>query len=210
MRSSGGIPRRINVLCHNALMLAFAEGEESAAGATCARRRSRLRPPAREQSVGAGEDGGVGERGDQIGVGEVRADDDAGGLAQARASRGGDRSVRGDVSAGDRRRGNFRAAALSRDSYGAVCAIRIARPSGRNRKCWHSGLQRNSRPDPMRTTKPAPKPISVAPLNVHDGSAGSANELIMRGPAEGSSTTDPTAPEQPKPETNPDRECHSR
>ncbi len=30
MRSSGGIPRRINVLCHNALMLAFAEGEESA------------------------------------------------------------------------------------------------------------------------------------------------------------------------------------
>jgi len=27
-RESGGIPRRINVLCHNALLLAFAEGEE--------------------------------------------------------------------------------------------------------------------------------------------------------------------------------------
>jgi nucleoid-associated protein YgaU len=54
------------------------------------------------------------------------------------------------------------------------------------------------------TTKPAPKPISIAPLNVHDGSAGSANELIMRGPADGSSTTNPTAPEGRKPETTPE------
>ncbi|HWJ40720.1 MAG TPA: LysM peptidoglycan-binding domain-containing protein, partial [Candidatus Limnocylindrales bacterium] len=50
-----------------------------------------------------------------------------------------------------------------------------------------------------QNTKPAPKPIKIAPLNVHDGSAGSANELIMRGPAEGSSTTEPKAPEERKP-----------
>ena len=51
--------------------------------------------------------------------------------------------------------------------------------------------------------KPAPKPISVAPLNVHDGSAGSANELIMRGAVEGPSTTVPPVPEKSKPQTNP-------
>ena len=53
------------------------------------------------------------------------------------------------------------------------------------------------------TTKPAPKPISIAPLNAHDGSAGSANELIMHGPADGSSTTVLPLPEQPTPETSP-------
>ncbi len=104
-------------------------GRRECGGATCTRRRSRLRPPAREQRFGAGENGGVGERGDQIGVGAVRARcGEAGGLAQAAcASRGGGRSARGDVSAGDRRCGNYRSAPLSRDSNGAVCAIRIAR-----------------------------------------------------------------------------------
>jgi nucleoid-associated protein YgaU len=53
------------------------------------------------------------------------------------------------------------------------------------------------------TTKPAPKPISIAPLNVHDGSAGSANELIMPGAAEGTPTNVLPAPEQPKRETGP-------
>ena len=33
--------------------------------------------------------------------------------------------------------------------------------------------------------KPPPKPIDLAPLNVHDGSAGSANELIVPGAADG-------------------------
>ena len=150
MRSSGGIPRRINVLCHNALMLAYSEGEEVRGGATCARRRARLRPPAREQRVGAGADGGVGERGYQIGVGAVRADGAAGGLAQAGDSRGGGRSVRGDVSAGNRRRGNFRGAALSRDSHGAVRAIRVARPAAASANSCADGLQRNSKPDLMR------------------------------------------------------------
>jgi nucleoid-associated protein YgaU len=51
--------------------------------------------------------------------------------------------------------------------------------------------------------KPAPKPIDIAPLNAHDGSAGSANELIMPGAAEGTSTTVLPVPEQPKPETSP-------
>ena len=73
-RSSGGIPRRINVLCHNALLLAYSEGEECRDGAACARRGARLRPPAGEQRIGAGADGGVGGRGDQVGVGAVRAD----------------------------------------------------------------------------------------------------------------------------------------
>jgi len=53
------------------------------------------------------------------------------------------------------------------------------------------------------STKPVPQPLKLAPLNVHDGSAGSANELIMGAPAGGLSTTVLPAPEHPKPETNP-------
>ena len=52
-------------------------------------------------------------------------------------------------------------------------------------------------------TRPAPKPVVSAPINVHDGSAGSANELVMPGAAEGNPTNVQPAPEQPKPETSP-------
>jgi nucleoid-associated protein YgaU len=79
-------------------------------------------------------------------------------------------------------------------------ASRDKRPQPQILAQW-SPAQFKTRSD--EAAKPAPKPISVAPLNVHDGSAGSANELIMRGPVEEPSTTVLPVPEKSKPETNP-------
>jgi nucleoid-associated protein YgaU len=64
-----------------------------------------------------------------------------------------------------------------------------------------SPVQFNTQPD--QTMKPPTKPISLAPLNVHDGSAGSANELIVPGAGDGTSTTVQPVPEQPDPEASP-------
>jgi nucleoid-associated protein YgaU len=85
-------------------------------------------------------------------------------------------------------------------------ATPAARFSSQDRRP-HSQVLAQSSPaqfktQPNEAAKPLPKPIWLAPLNVHDGSAGSASELIMRGPAEGPST-EPAAPEQPKPEASP-------
>jgi MSHA biogenesis protein MshM len=203
MRSSGGIPRRINVLCHNALMLAFAEGEESASVQhvrDAAHDYDRLL--ASKASAPVQMAASVSEA--------IRS-------ASARFARTAQRPAS--------RRPALRGAA--KGAVAAVCLLAIAgagisevrpfretvtalsaRYASQSKRVesevlaqW-SPAQFKTRSD--ETTKPAPKPISIAPLNVHDGSAGSANELIMRGPADGSSTTDPTAPEGRKPETTPE------
>ncbi|HSY79166.1 MAG TPA: AAA family ATPase [Verrucomicrobiae bacterium] len=202
MRSSGGIPRRINVLCHNALMLAFAEGEESAAVQhvrDAAHDYDRLL--ASKSSAPVQMAASVSEA--------IRS-------ASARFARTAPRPAS--------RRPVLRAAA--RGAVAAMCLLTIAgagisevRPfretltalSARYAsqvKRTESQMLAQWTPAQFKTrsdeaTKPAPKPIKLAPLNVHDGSAGSANELIMRGPAEGTPTNVLPAPEQPKPETSP-------
>jgi LysM repeat protein len=203
IRSSGGIPRRINVLCHNALMLAFAEGEESAAVQhvrDAAHDYDRLL--ASKESTPVQMAASVSEA--------IRS-------ASARFARTASRPAS--------RRPVLRGAA--KGAVAAVCLLAIAgagisevrpfretltalstRYASQSKKVESEVLaqwtptQFKTRSD--ETTKPAPKPIETAPLNVHDGSAGSANELIMRGPAGKSSTTDPKAPEGRKPETTPE------
>jgi type II secretory pathway predicted ATPase ExeA/LysM repeat protein len=202
MRSSGGIPRRINVLCHNALMLAFAEGEESAAVQHV---RDAVhdydRMLASKEYAPAKMVASVSEA--------IRS-----------ASAGFPRTALRPAS----RRPAIRAAAAG--AFAAICLLAIAgagisevRPFRETLTALSARFASQDKPlQPQilaqwfpaqfkthvdQTTKPEPKPIKTAPLNVHDGSAGSANELIMRGPAEGPSTTEPKAPENPKPETTP-------
>ncbi len=202
MRASGGIPRRINVLCHNALMLAYSEGEESASVEhvrDAAHDYDRLL--ASRESVPVQMAASVSEA--------IRS-------ASARLGRTSRPAAP--------RRPVIRAAAAG--ALTAICLLAIVgagisevrplretltaltaryasqdqRPQAQMLAQW-SPAQFKTRPDQI--AKPAPKPITLAPLNVHDGSAGSANELIMRGPIEGPSTTDLPLPEKSKPETNP-------
>jgi hypothetical protein len=202
MRSSGGIPRRINVLCHNALMLAFSEGEESA---SVLHVRDAIhdydRLLASRESAPVKMAASVSEA--------IRS-------ASARFARTAPPAAS--------RRPALRAAAAG--TFAAICLLAIvgagisevrpfretltalsARYASQDKRPlpeilaqWVSA-QFRTRSD--ETTKPAPKPLKLAPLNVHDGSAGSANELIMRGPAEVPSTTVVPAPSQQKPEMNP-------
>jgi type II secretory pathway predicted ATPase ExeA/LysM repeat protein len=202
MRSSGGIPRRINVLCHNALMLAYAEGEQSAAA-------QNVRDAAHDY--------------DHLLASKASAPVKmAASVSEAirAASKQFGRTARPAAS----RRPVLRAAAAG--AFAALCLLAImvagnsevrpfretltalsARYASQSKRAESQMLAQWS-PAQYKTpsdqnTKPAPKPIKIAPLNVHDGSAGSANELIMRGPAEGSSTTEPKAPEERKPEATP-------
>ena len=203
MRSSGGIPRRINVLCHNALMLAFSEGEESA---SVLHVRDAIhdydRLLASRESVPVKVAASVSEAIRSASV----------------------RFARTAPPAASRRRPALRAAAAG--TFAAIGLLAIvgagisevrpfretltalsARYASQDKRQLPQILaqwvpaQFKTRSD--ETTKPAPKPLKLAPLNVHDGSAGSANELIMRAPAEVPSTTVVPAPAKPKPETNP-------
>ncbi len=151
MRSSGGIPRRINVLCHNALLLAYADGEHSVTRQSCASGGPRLRPPAGEQSIGAREDGGIGQRRDAIGeqldaIGgdEICAGGDACSLEQADDSLCGGGSFRSAMPAGNPGRRICQAALrcwLS-DSHRKI--------GDRSRKFWPSGRRRHSKPSRIR------------------------------------------------------------
>jgi len=202
MRSSGGIPRRINVLCHNALMLAFSEGEESASVL-------HVRDAIHDY------DRLLASR-ESVPVKMVASVSDAIRSASARFARTAPPKAS--------RRPAIRAAAAG--ALAAISALAIvgagyselrplretltalsARYASQDKRQLPEILaqwfpaQFKTRSD--ETTKPAPKPLKLAPLNVHDGSAGSANELIMRAPSEMPSTTVRPAPAQPKPETNP-------
>src|ERR1700722_7833339 len=201
MRSSGGIPRRINVLCHNALMLAFSEGGESAAV-----QHVRDAVHDYDRLLASRESTPV----------KMAA-------SVSEAIRSATRFARTTRPAASGRPA-IRAAAAG--AFAAICLLAIvgagisevrpfretltalsARYASQDKRQLPQILaqwvpaQFKTRSD--ETTKPAPKPLKLAPLNVHDGSAGSANELIMRAPAEVPSTTVVPAPAKPKPETNP-------
>jgi type II secretory pathway predicted ATPase ExeA/nucleoid-associated protein YgaU len=200
-RESGGIPRRINVLCHNALLLAFAEGEG------CVTDRH-VRDATQDY--------------DHLLVSRATKREKIAASASAATRAAATRIARMATPAPSTRR-VIRAAATA--AFAATCLVAIvaagffelrpprgnlstpaARFSSQDRRP-HSQVLAQSSPTQFKTqpneaTKPVPKPIWLAPLNVHDGSAGSASELIMRGPAEGPST-EPASPEQPKPEAGP-------
>jgi MSHA biogenesis protein MshM len=200
MRSSGGIPRRINVLCHNALMLAFSEGEESASvlhvrdavhDYDCLLASRESAPVKMAASVSEA-------------IRSVRfartTRPSASGRPAIRAAAAGALaaiSVLAIAGAGYSELRPFRE---------TLTALSVRYASQEKRQLpeilaqWFPA-QFKTRSD--ETTKPAPKPLKLAPLNVHDGSAGSANELIMRAPSEVPSTTVVPAPAEPKPETNP-------
>jgi len=198
-RASGGIPRRINVLCHNALLLAYAEGEPSATA-------QNVKDAAHDY------DHLVASR-ESAPVKMAASVSDAIRSASTRFARTAPPAAS--------RRPLIRAAAAG--AFAAICLLAIVgagisevrplrqtltalsarfgseeqRPQPQILAQW-TPAQFKTQPD--GPAKPAPKAIRVAPLNVHDGSAGTANELIMH-PGEGSSTTDPSVPEQRQPET---------
>ncbi len=201
-RSSGGIPRRINVLCHNALLLAYSEGEESAA--------------VRHVRDAADDYDRLVTSKASAPVKMAASVSEAIGSASARFAR--------KATPAASRRPVIRAAA--RGAFAALCLLAIAgagiselRPVRDNLSALSARFaSQEKKPQPQilaegtpaqfktqsyQATIPARKPIVSAPINVHDGSAGSANELIMPGAAEGPSTTQPEAPEGRKPETTP-------
>jgi type II secretory pathway predicted ATPase ExeA len=203
MRSSGGIPRRINVLCHNALMLAYAEGEESAAV-------QHVRDAVHDY--------------DSLLASKASAPVKMAVSVNEAIRSASTRFARMATPSASRRRPALRAAGAG--ALAAMCLLAIAGAGITEVRPFRETLtalsaryaSRDKRPQPQtlaqwspaqfktqsdETTKPAPKPITVAPLNVHDGSAGSANELIMRGPVEGPSRTELPLPEKSKPEPNP-------
>jgi MSHA biogenesis protein MshM len=202
MRSSGGIPRRINVLCHNALMLAYSEGEESASV-------EHVRDAAHDY------DRLLASR-ESAPVQMAASVSDAIRSASARFGRTSRPAAP--------RRSVIRAAAAG--ALTAICLLAIVgagisevRPLRETLTALSARYaSRDQRPQPQilaqlspaqfktrsdQIAKLAPKPIKLAPLNVHDGSAGGANESIMHDPAGESSTTVLPAPAQPKQETIP-------
>lgn len=202
MRSSGGIPRRINVLCHNALMLAYSEGEESAAV-------QHVRDAVHDYD-------------------RLLASRESAPVKMAASVSGAIRSASAKFARTTRPSASGRPAirAAAAGAFAAICLLAIAGAGISEVRPFRETLtalsarfvSQDKRPQPQilaqwspsqfktrsdETAKPAPKPLRLAPLNVHDGSAGSANELIMRGPAGDSSTTVIPAPAQLKPETIP-------
>jgi type II secretory pathway predicted ATPase ExeA/LysM repeat protein len=191
-RSSGGIPRRINVLCHNALLLAYSEGEECAAV-------QHVRDAAHDYDcLLASKESAPVQMAASVGEAIRSASSRFGRMTPPAATR----------------RPVIRAAAAG--AFAALCMLAIAGAglsalSARftSQDKWPqlqilaqiSPVQFKTQPE--QTVKPPPKPISLAPLNVHDGSAGSANELIVPGAADGTSTTVLPVPEQPQPEASP-------
>jgi type II secretory pathway predicted ATPase ExeA/nucleoid-associated protein YgaU len=204
MRSSGGIPRRINVLCHNALMLAYSEGEDSADV-------QHVRDAAHDYDC-------LLVSKDSASMKMAASVNEAIRSASSRFARNAARP------AASRRRPALRAAGAGalaamcllaiagagitevrpfRETLSALSARYVSQDKRPQPQILAQGSPAQFKVQPVETAQPAPKPISVAPLNVHDGSAGSANELIMRGPVEGPTTTDLPLPEKSKPETNP-------
>ena len=202
MRSSGGIPRRINVLCHNALMLAYAEGEESAAV-------QHVRDAVHDY--------------DSLLASKASAPVKMAASVNEAIRSASSRFTRNTTTASSR--GPTLRAAVA-GALAAICLLAVAGAGITEVRPFRETLtalsarytSRDKRPQPQtlaqwspaqfktrsdEAAKSAPKAISVAPLNVHDGSAGSANELIMRGPVEGPSKTDLPLPEKSKPESNP-------
>jgi type II secretory pathway predicted ATPase ExeA/nucleoid-associated protein YgaU len=203
MRSSGGIPRRINVLCHNALMLAFSEGEESADV-------QHVRDAVHDY--------------DRLLASRASAPVQMAASVSEAIRSASARFARMAPPTASRRRPTLRAAAAG--ALAALCLLAIAGAGYSELRPFRETLtalsvryaSQDKQPQPQilaqwspaqfktrsdETAKPAPKPLRLAPLNVHDGSAGSANELIMRGPAGEPSTSVLPAPGQPKPETSP-------
>jgi type II secretory pathway predicted ATPase ExeA len=202
MHSSGGIPRRINVLCHNALMLAYADGEESATVQhlqDAAHDYDRLLASKASAPV-------------QMAASVSEA-------IRSVSARFGRRATRAAS-----RRPTLRAA--TNGAVAALCLLAIAgagisiqqpvRETLTALSARYASQDKRTQPQVLaqwtpaqfktrseEAAKPAPKPIDIAPLNAHDGSAGSANELILPGAAEGTSTTVLPVPEQPKPEASP-------
>jgi type II secretory pathway predicted ATPase ExeA len=200
--ASGGIPRRINVLCHNALLLAYAQGEESATV-----RHVRDAAHDYDRLLASKESG------------PVRMAASVSGAIRSASARLGRMAPPAAV-----RRPVIRAAAAG--AFAALCLLAIAGvgisglPSVRSNLSALSArfTSQNARArtqvlaqlSPVQfsirsdqTAKPEPKPFVSAPLNVHDGSAGGANELIVPGAAAGTSTTVLPDPEPSKPETSP-------
>ena len=203
MHVSGGIPRRINVLCHNALMLAYSEGEDSADV-------QHVRDAAHDY--------------DSLLASKASAPVKMAASVNEAIRSASARFARTATPSASRRGPALRAAGAG--ALAAMCLLAIAGAGITEVRPFRETLtalsaryaSRDKRPQPQtlaqwspvqfktrsdETAKPAPKPITVAPLNAHDGSAGSANELIMRGPVEGPSKTDLPLPEKSKPETNP-------
>ena len=201
-RSSGGIPRRINVLCHNALLLAYSEGEESASV-------QHVRDAADDY--------------DRLLANKASASVKMAASVSEAIRSATARFARTATSAASRRP-VIRAGAAG--ALAALCLLAIVgagiselRPVRDNLSALSARFaSQDKRPQPQilaegtpaqfktqsyQATIPAPKPIVSAPINVHDGSAGSANELIMPGATEGPSTTQPEDPEGRKPETTP-------
>jgi type II secretory pathway predicted ATPase ExeA len=201
-RASGGVPRRINVLCHNALLLAYAEGEQSASAQNvrdaahdydhllASKTSSRVKMAASVSEA-------------------IRS-------ASARFAR-----IAPTAAA---RKPAIRAAVAG--AFAALCLLAIVGAGINELRPAHDNLSgpaarlasQGKRPQPQilaqlspaqfktqsnQVAIQAPKTIVPAPINVHDGSAGSASESIIRGPGWGPSTTEPGAPEERKPETSP-------
>jgi type II secretory pathway predicted ATPase ExeA len=201
MRSSGGIPRRINVLCHNALMLAYADGEESA---TVQHLRDAAhdydRLLASKASAPVQMAASVSEAIKSVSAGfgrpATRAASRRPTLRAAAKGAGAALCLIAIVGAGISMLRPFRETLTA---LSARYASQDKRTQAQVLAQWTPAQFKTRSDEP---TKPAPKPIDIAPLNAHDGSAGSANELFMPGAAEGT-TTVPPVPEQPKPGTNP-------
>ncbi len=198
-RESGGIPRRINVLCHNALLLAFAEGEECVTD-------QHVRDATRDY--------------DHLLVSRATRREKIAASASAATRAAATRLARMATPAPSTKR-VIRASATG--AFAAMCLVAIVaagffelRPPRSNFSAPaarfasqetkpRSAIEVEWSPAQLTTrseeaTRPAPKTIVSAPINVHDGSAGSANEVIERGRTEGSATTPPAVPEEREPE----------
>src|ERR1700722_18811700 len=201
MRSSGGIPRRINVLCHNALMLAFSEGEESA---SVLHMRDAIHDY--DRLLASRESAPV-----KMAASVSEAIRSATRFARTtRPAASGRPAIRAAAA------GAFAAICLLAIAGAGISEVRPFRETLTALFARYASQDKRQLPEILaqwvpaqfktrsdETTKPAPKPLKLAPLNVHDGSAGSANELIMREPAEVPSTTVLPTPGQSKPEANP-------
>ena len=200
--ASGGIPRRINVLCHNALLLAYAEGEKSAAV-------QHVRDAAHDYDH-------LLARKDSAPV-QVAAS--VNGAIRSMSARYARMAPRAAV-----RRPLIRASVAG--AFAALCLLAIAGagisglPSVRSNLSALSArfTSQDKRPRTQvlaqrsqgqfstrsdQTTKPTPKPFVAAPISVHDDSATGASQLIESGAAEGTSTTVLPVPEPANPETSP-------
>jgi len=204
-RASNGIPRRINVLCHNALLLAYAQGAERVSA-------QHMRDAAHDY--------------DHLLVSRASAP-----MKMAAAVRSAHETTRlaagrfgRMATAAASIRSAMRAAAATAargaaaaPTYVALCLLGIALVGASHLRPVRIGfsalaarlVSRDASPrSPISTEQSqvqfksesdetrlaAPNRMGLAPLNAHDGSAASANEEIASGSANGSSMTRPAVP----------------